>query len=78
LREDNRRLLNLIKETKEFKEFSGDAPVDEIPDRAYSLAHDFRQKHGQELSLNLVNTLLSDLNKIWRERERKTILKIKN
>lgn len=50
LREDNKRLLNLIKETKEFKEFSGEtAKVDEedwIPDPAYTMAHEFRQKHG--------------------------------
>ena len=50
---------------------------DWVPDPAYTVAHSFRQKHGNELSFELVNSLLSDLNKIWRERERKQIMRVK-
>jgi hypothetical protein len=48
-----------------------------VPDPAYSLAHNFRQTHGGELTVDLVNSLLADLNKIWREREKKQIARIK-
>lgn len=42
-----------------------------VPDPAFQLAHQFRNKHGGELTVDLVNSLLSDLNKIWKDRERK-------
>ena len=35
-------------------------------------------KHGNELNETLINKLLSTLNTIWRERERKQITRIKN
>jgi hypothetical protein len=43
------------------------------PGEAFKMAHDFRVKHGSDLTPTLVNQLLSDLNKIWREREKKQI-----
>ncbi len=43
------------------------------PTEAYTLAHDFRNKNGEDLTPQLVNQLLSDLNKIWRDREKKQI-----
>jgi len=41
------------------------------------VAHEFRDKHGNDLSPTLINQLLSDLNRIWREREKKQIARIK-
>jgi hypothetical protein len=54
-----------------------DVDADWVPDPAFNLAHQFRQKHGNELTIELVNTLLADLNKIWREREKKQISRVK-
>ena len=48
-----------------------------IPQDAYSLAHSFRLSHGSELTPHLINQLLTDLNRVWRERERKQISRIK-
>ena len=48
-----------------------------IPDQAYNYAHDFRNKHGDELSLELVNDMLRDLNRIYRDREKKQISRVK-
>jgi len=42
-----------------------------IPNTAYNMAHEFRQKHGDELTFELVNDMLRDLNRIYRDRERK-------
>mmetsp|Transcript_3534 Transcript_3534/g.4727 ORF Transcript_3534/g.4727 Transcript_3534/m.4727 type:complete len:112 (+) Transcript_3534:870-1205(+) len=42
-----------------------------IPDEAYRVAHDFRNRCASNVSKALMNTLLSDLNKIWRAREKK-------
>ena len=41
------------------------------------MAHSFRKTHGDELSFALVNDMLRDLNKIYRERERKQVCRIK-
>ena len=41
------------------------------------MAHSFRKHHGDELSFDLVNDMLRDLNKIYRERERRQITRIK-
>ena len=48
-----------------------------IPNQAYSLAHSFRKQHGDELSFDLINDMLRDLNNIYREREKKQIARIK-
>ena len=50
---------------------------DWIPEEAYKVAHDFRNKCAANVSKALMNTLLSDLNKIWRAREKKQISRIK-
>ena len=42
-----------------------------IPNTAYATAHTFRKMHGEELSFELVNDLLRDLNRIYRDREKK-------
>ena len=57
----------------------GDENGDEwIPDEAYRVAHDFRSRCAANVSKALMNTLLSDLNKIWRAREKKQITRIKS
>ena len=61
--------------TKDFLEEEGD---DWIPEEAYKVAHDFRNKVASKVSKALMNTLLSDLNKIWRAREKKQITRIKS
>jgi hypothetical protein len=48
-----------------------------LPQEAFTVAHEFRDKHGNDLSPTLINQLLSDLNRIWREREKKQIARIK-
>ena len=48
-----------------------------IPNQAYNLAHGFRQKHGEDLTFELVNDVLKDLNRIYRERERKQLTRVK-
>ena len=35
-------------------------------------------EHGRELTDTMVNKLLAELNKIWRERERKQIARVRN
>ena len=60
--------------TEGFGEENGD---EWIPDEAYRVAHDFRNRCAANVSKALMNTLLSDLNKIWRAREKKQISRIK-
>ena len=42
---------------------------DWIPDEAFKVAHEFRNKHAGQISTSLINDFLKDLNKIWRKRE---------
>ncbi|CDW83586.1 UNKNOWN [Stylonychia lemnae] len=51
---------------------------DWIPDEAFKLAHDFRNKCASNISQSLMNQLLQDLNKVWRQREKKQIHKVQN
>jgi len=44
---------------------------DWIPEDAYKVAHDFRNKCASNISKAMMNTLLTDLDKIWRAREKK-------
>ena len=48
-----------------------------IPNQAYNMAHQFRKEHGDELTFELVNEMLRDLNRIYREREKKQIARVK-
>lgn len=41
------------------------------------LANDFRVQYGNDLQPELITELLRSLNKIWREREKKTIQRLK-
>ena len=44
-----------------------------VPQDAFSMAYQFRGQHGNDLSPELINQLLSNLNKIWQDREKKQI-----
>lgn len=48
-----------------------------IPEAAFRVAHDFRNKCAANVSKSMMNTMLEDLNKIWRIREKKQIARIK-
>ena len=41
------------------------------------MAHQFRGQHGNDLSPELINEILSNLNKIWQEREKKQLARQK-
>lgn len=60
-----------IKPGKEEKE-------DWIPEDAFKVAHDFRNKCAANVSKAMINTLLTDLDKIWRAREDKKLQRLKN
>lgn len=96
LKQDNERLLAMLRETKEYRDFAGFVEdsggnvvskpsvkaaaniVEEwLPDEAFRVAHQFREQHGNDLTPALINQLLGDLNKIWREREKRQISRIK-
>jgi len=48
-----------------------------VPHEAFQMASHFRQVHGNDLSPELITTLLSNLNRIWQEREKKQLTRIK-
>lgn len=51
---------------------------DWIPEEAFKVAHDFRNKCASIISQSLMNQLLQDLNRVWRQREKKQIQTIQN
>ena len=48
-----------------------------VPANVHAIASDFRIEHGNDLSAELINQLLANLNKIWRDREKKVVARIK-
>ena len=50
---------------------------DWIPADAFKMAHSFRSRYGDELSTEIVNELLRELNNIYRERERRHTQRVK-
>jgi len=90
LRNDNKRLLDLLAKTQEFKhltEFFQDSegthylackkPSEEsdnwVPRKAFKLIENTKSLNGEALE-----TLVADLNKVFREREKNQIQRIKN
>ena len=87
------KLLKQTKEYGQFGEYAEDSggnamrvPTDQqpeldeqqwVPSDAFQMAYQFRSQHGNDLSPELINQLLSNLNKIWQEREKKQIQRIK-
>ena len=54
------------------------SPIDSlVPGEVFSKANEFRASHGNDLSTDLINELLSNLNEVWRNREKKAIARIK-
>lgn len=51
---------------------------DWIPEEAFKVAHDFRNRCAAQVSQSLMNQFLKDLNKIWKQREDKQIARIKS
>lgn len=51
---------------------------DWIPEDAYKIAHEFRNKCASSISKAMMNQMLTDLNKVWRQRENKQIQRIKS
>lgn len=49
---------------------------DAIPTDTLSLALQLRNKYGSELTPNLISRLLYELNRIWRQREKHSIVRI--
>ena len=121
LKDDNMRLLQMLKTTKEFKNFAylnetipggvkliknneeqkkiisniNNSNLKEksfvqknqellndnqnlVPNEAFDYAVQFKNKYNVNLNDNLINELLSSLNKIWKTKEKKEINKIKN
>lgn len=117
LKDDNLRLLTMLKSTEEYKDFAylsetvpggirfikptvskkagvsknltgknaipnsqKDILVNEnwVPSDCYTFAVQFKNKYNLDLDENLLNNLLSSLNKIWMEREKKQISKVKS
>lgn len=48
-----------------------------IPTDTFRIAHEFRTKYGGELTPTLINRLLAELNRIWKERESRQIERIR-
>ena len=49
---------------------------DWIPEEAFKVAHDFRNRCASQVSQALMNQLLTDLNAIWRDREKKRLARV--
>jgi hypothetical protein len=122
LKDDNVRLLQMLKSTEEFKDFAYLAETvsggikfingnntqrsksankinshknvkecekqkniksdpfngdNWVPADAFNCAYEFRDKYNIEMSETLINDLLASLNKIWRDREKKQIARLK-
>jgi hypothetical protein len=114
LKDDNNRLITMLKSTNEFKDFAylgetipggiryirgnekktyqtkkGKNTIQNsqkeildnqnwVPTEAVEFAEEFKNKYNIDMSENLLNNLLSSLNRIWRLREIKQINRIKN
>ena len=57
------------KPKNEFK----DEVEDWIPEEAFKVAHDFRNRCAGSVSQAMMNQMLQDLNRIWRSREKKSL-----
>jgi hypothetical protein len=66
--------------TTTLKDFQGGKGEEDnwIPEEAFRVAHDFRNRCASTVSQALMNQLLADLNKIWRDREKKSVSRVQN
>ena len=49
---------------------------DWVPEEAFKVAHDFRNRCASQVSQALMNQLLTDLNAVWRDREKKRMARV--
>lgn len=55
------------------------SPMDSlVPGEVFTKANQFKVEHGNDLSQDLINELLSNLNEVWRMREKKAINRLKH
>lgn len=68
-----------VKDKREqyIQEVIGPKEEDWVPNDAFTVAQELRAKYGSELTPNLINRLLAELNKVWRARETRQIARIK-
>lgn len=77
--EDSGGFMNNIGKQEKDPQMEQSPEIDNwIPGEAYQVANDFRSKHGNDLSPELIQELLRTLNTIWRDREKKQIRRIKS
>ena len=62
--------IRVPSQTKDKKQ-KAEEQRDWVPQDAYTVAHGFRMQHGNDLSPDLINQLLQDLNGLWHQREKK-------
>ena len=68
-----------LKTAPKLKNFKADEEMEDwIPEDAFKVAHEFRNKCAGQVSASLMNQFLKDLNKIWKAREQKQIARIKS
>lgn len=48
-----------------------------IPQEAFKIAHNYREKYGTGLTEVIINKMLRELNQVWRDRERAQIARVK-
>ena len=56
---------------------AGEEMEDWIPEEAFKVGHDFRNRCAGQVSKSLMNQFLRDINKVWKNREDKQIARIK-
>ena len=56
---------------------AGEESTNWVPTDAVRLAFDFKQRHMQHVSMNMMNELLQQLNEIWRLREKRHVTRAK-
>ena len=48
-----------------------------VPQGVLKIGHEFRAKYAQTVSKSMMNQLLEDMNRIWREREKTITMKVR-
>lgn len=74
---DNKRQsekLTTKNNSAKLNQFKADEECEDwIPQDAFKIAHEFRNKCAGQISVPLMNQFLGDINKIWKAREEKKI-----
>lgn len=77
---DNKGSVRYLAGPVKYGKSECDEPEDNswIPHEAFEIAHQFRDSNGNALSETMINKMLRELNKVWRDRERRQIARVKN